>query len=529
MKRLLPVLAFSVALPSLSVFLLSGVALGATTRYIAQSAGTFSGGVACNGHVTITPATFNSTTNAPGDVNYICGTITMPVNTEALVVNGSGSSGNPITILFDSGAILASPEWPADGTGGAIDIGSNSYITINGNGGANGATQGIIEATSNGDPGAPCLEGSCQYHGDSNAIEATDGASNITIEGLSIIDMYVATNPSPGGGSCIYDHGAITNWTITNNIMHDMGWCISLQYDNGASSGITISNNQIYNIDHGVAIGGPAAGNTLSNITIYGNNIHDYSNWDTAADIWHHDGVHIWGYNDNGSDKITGINIYNNKFGGCIGNNITSHIFIEGNSGGTSNVMIYNNTLIDTCSGADNDGLINIDDPGYMLYNNTFIGAPTDTCMGVSNATNVTFVNNALSGCGTLIWVDTGGSFISGGLHNNIYANCAGSNCFAYQGAYSGSFSSWQSATGQDASPSAYVSSANLSSAGVPQTGSAVFGTGANLTSLGIATLDSDINGAVRPSSGSWDVGAYATPGNFPQPPTGLTGTIVAH
>jgi hypothetical protein len=147
--------------------------------------------------------------------------------------------------------------------------------------------------------------------------------------------------------------------------------------------------------------------------------------------------------------------------------------------------------------------------------------------MGVSNATNVTFVNNVTSRCGTLIWVDKGGSFSSGGLHNNTYADCSGSNCFAYRGNYSGLFSTWQRATDQDASPSAYVAKANLNRAGVPQPGSAVIGAGANLTSLGLSTLDADIIGASRPASDAWDVGAYSKLGSSrPQPPTGLTATV---
>jgi len=508
MKKLIPLLAFAVALVIVLVFVAIRPAFGGT-RYIAQFAGTFRGGKACDGHTTITRAMFNRLTNSPGDVSYVCGTITVPINTPGLIVRGSGTSGKPITIDFDSGAVLASPEWPAEGAGGAIDIGNNSYIAINGNGGSGAAVQGVIEATSNGDAGARCLSGTCQNHGPSNAIEAGDGASNITIEGLAIIDMYVAANPSPGGGTCIYDHGAITNWTVTDNLMHDMGWCISLQYDSGTSSGITISNNQIYNIDHGIALGGPHPGNTLTNVNIYGNTIRDYSNWDNAADSWHHDGIHIWGYNDDGSDTINGVNIYNNKFGGCIGQNVTAHIFLEGNKGSTSNVGIYNNTLIDTCKGNDNNGLINIADPGVVIDNNTFIGASTDTCMGVSNAISVTFVNNIASGCGILIWVDKNGNFSPGALHNNIYTNCSSGNCFAYHGNYSGSFSSWQKETRQDASPSAYVSNMKLSPAGVPQSRSAVLGAGANLTSLGIPALHTDLDGYPRPATGAWTVGAY--------------------
>jgi parallel beta-helix repeat protein len=508
--------------------------------YIAQAASGSANGSSCASPYAYSyfNTSGNWTTGAPsgvkigpGSIVHVCGTITVGANSEALIFQGSGTSGNPVTLHFESGAVLASPEWPPQGSGGAIDTSNHNYVVIDGNGGANGATRGVIEATATGDSGAACPSGSCTYHDDSNGIEA-DNSNNLTVQGLSIIDMYVTTTgvPSGGGGSCIWAHSQATNWTITNNVMHDVSWCINLQYDSGTSSGITISNNEIYNIDHGIAIGGPHAGNTLTNLTVSGNSIHDYSNWDTPGDVWHHDGIHIWGYNNDGSDTISGVNIFNNKFGGCIGKNVTAHIFIEANSGNTKNVAIYNNSLIDTCNGADNDGLLTTGvDGGYQIYNNTFIGTSGDICVGTSSSPNVTFVNNVVSGCGTLQYVASGGSFAAGGLHNNIYSGCSGSNCFAYRGNYSGSFATWQSATGQDASPSAYVANANLSPAGVPQAGSPVIGVGANLSSLNIGPLNTDIVGNPRSTTAAWTVGAYSTAGAAPQPPTGLTGTIVTN
>jgi hypothetical protein len=527
-------------------FLLSCLASVALTApvfandiYIAQaSAGSNNGSSCANAYAysyfntsgNWTTGVPSATKIGPGSTVHICGTITVGANTEALIFQGSGTSSSPVTLYFESGAVLASPYWPAPGSGGAVDIGSNDYLVINGNGGAGGAAQGIIEATSNGDAGATCLSGACQYHEDaSNGIEGGSGASNITIEGLTIEDLYVTASgvPSGGGGYCIYDHGQVSNWTITNNLMHDMAWCVQFQFDSGTSSGITISNNQIYNIDHGIAIGGPHAGNTITNVNVFGNNIHDYSNWDTPGDVWHHDGIHIWGYNDDGSDTITGVNIYNNTFGGCVGQNVTAHVFVEANGGSTKNVKIYNNSLIDTCNGGDGDGLLTTgQDGGYQIYNNTFMGTAGDTCVGTSNSPNTTFVNNVVSGCGTLMYVTSGGSFTSGGLHNNIYAACSSSNCFAFPGGYTTSFAAWQSYTGQDASPSADIASAGLSPAGVPQSGSPLIGAGVNLTSLGIAALNTDIAGNARPSTGSWTIGAYSNSGPTPQPPTGLTGTI---
>ncbi|MGA8528797.1 MAG: hypothetical protein WB622_03725, partial [Acidobacteriaceae bacterium] len=90
MKKLIS--GFGLVAASLLAALAITPSANATTRYIAQTAGTFSGGKACSGQTTITPATFNNTTNAAGDVNYVCGTITVAANTEALIVNGSGTS-----------------------------------------------------------------------------------------------------------------------------------------------------------------------------------------------------------------------------------------------------------------------------------------------------------------------------------------------------------------------------------------------------------------------------------------------------
>jgi hypothetical protein len=48
-----------------------------------------------------------------------------------------------------------------------------------------------------------------------------------------------------------------------------------------------------------------------------------------------------------------------------------------------------------------------------------------------------------------------------------------------------------------------------LSGAYMLGSGSPAIGTGTNLTSLGIAALNSDAAGVARPSSGAWDIGAF--------------------
>lgn len=467
-------------------------AFGATVYFAQTSAGGATGADCADAIAK------GSVTWTAGNTYHICGTVSNTAGTTVIGINASGTSGNPITLVWENGAIVEAPYCAGSGSGGCIDLEGHSYITLN------GGTNGIIEDTANG-TGLTYQQASVAIQGNSSG--------NITIENLTIENIYVHTSASDStisdsAANCIYDNGTANAWTIENNVMHDMSWCVNIQYNN--STGITINGNNIYNVDHGVALGGPAAGYTLSTVNIYGNNIHDYSNWDTAADSYHHDGVHIFGHSDNASDTITGVNIYNNTFGGCIGQNVTAHVFMEANAGGTSNVAIYGNSFIDTCAGNDPDGLLTTGvDSGYAIYNNTFIGPSTDTCVGTSSSPSIIFKNNVVSGCEPLMYITTGGGFAAGGLQNNTYANQTGSNAFSYLGTTYPAFSSWQTATGQDASPSQYVSSAGLNSAGQPLSGSAVLGVGQNLTSLSITGLDTDLLGIARPGSGNWTAGTY--------------------
>src|ERR1700721_1025344 len=71
-----------------------------TTFYVAQSAGTFSGGTACNGQAAESIATFNAGTEAAGNTYYFCGTIKTTVN-----IHGSGNSSSPITFKWDTGSL----------------------------------------------------------------------------------------------------------------------------------------------------------------------------------------------------------------------------------------------------------------------------------------------------------------------------------------------------------------------------------------------------------------------------------------
>ena len=521
---------FIFAMTSLIALAVARPAFGAT-RYVAQTAGIFSGGTACNGQTAITPATFNGLTNSPGDVNYVCGTITGSAGSTLLSPNGNGSSGNPVQIIFDTGAILQAPYFagpPNGGCGGAICLYNKSYYTVD------GGTNGIIQNTANGT--------TLSYKQTTEAIEGMN-CSNCTVKNLTISNMYVHTSTSDDtedqtGIRCITLTGS--NWTISNNIMHDAGWCLFQPYNSGDTN-TNIYNNEIYNIDHGWILATQSAGGNSGPFNFNNNHVHDYSNWDTTSNSYHHDGIHCYtSTGSGGSAHFSALNIYNNTFDGSTGVNITAHIFNEGGSGsgstpcsdGSSVINIYNNLL--SANSPINNGLIAANTGVENVYNNTFIGSGTGSGVGFyiqgGQSDTVVFKNNALTGFNQIINIPSGVNFTA---DYNEYGN-GGSNAFVCHGNFydPSTISSWKSCIGGEGN-SGYSASLTLSSSGIPLTGSVLINAGTNLSSLcsqsSTALLCSDRVGNPRPGSGAWTVGAFvANSSTGPLPPTNLTGNVTA-
>src|ERR1017187_5060971 len=114
--------------------------------------GTSQGRCTINPH---TPQWFNNSSNwgsgagqiGPGTTVLICGSfLSSTPGATLLTIQGSGISGNPITLLFDTNASLTNSTYWGYGSsdGGAIFGSSKSYITIN------GGTTGLIQNTGNG-------------------------------------------------------------------------------------------------------------------------------------------------------------------------------------------------------------------------------------------------------------------------------------------------------------------------------------------------------------------------------------------
>lgn len=495
-----------------------GSTASAKDIYISQS-GTGSGTSCAD---TLPASWFNNSANwgsgstqiGPGTTVHLCGTFTGTAGSTMLTFHGSGTSGNPITLLFESGANLTAPYWS---TNGAINTNGNSWLVVNGD--ITGGRQGIIQNTVNGTGLA--------NQQTSRGIFA-DNCANCTVENLTIANLYVhtATSDSVVGGSsvnCVRDVGG-NNFTIANLLCHDAGWGIL-----ATSSNFTLSNSEIYNVDHGVADALTGSG-TLTSINIYANHIHDYAAWDTSSNSYHHDGIHIWA---NSGAQVSAGNIYNNLFDGDVGANVTAHIYIETVSGSpagtfTSNISIFNNVFLPPAT-TRNYRAIWMDggagNPSNNAVYNNFVNTGSNgyDAVRANGQTSVSFENNVImsAGNGSSDIVLTNGTTV-GTVDYNTYLSNGGGNTFVWQTSFIGSLATWRTSCSCDAHSQLVISSQiNATSDGHLLSGSVAIGAGNNLTPLGITALDFDKAGNPRLVSGVWTDGAYNGPGSV-NPPTNL-------
>lgn len=504
-----------------SAFSLVSPAKAAQDIYIAQTAGVTPDGSSCANAKAV--SFFNTSGNwgggagqiSAGTTVHLCGTITT-----ALTVRGSGSSGSPITIFFESGAKISLPYCPGN-PNACLTMSNRSFIIVD------GGVNGIIEAVSNG-------SGLTTQNGGYGI--TADQCNSCEFKNLTIQNIYKRTSATD-----IFDGSTVRGITFSgnnvlfhNNVIHDTGWAIVHSGTNGDTS-VNIYNNDIYNIDHGYAVGG--SGNAvMSGFHFYNNHIHDYSNWDSAACNFHHDGIHAFSGPIAGAvPTITDFQIYNNLFDGNVGSCPTAHIFLEGGDPAVSgrtpwtdysgNVKIFNNIFI---SNVAMTGIVQVTKGvGNEIYNNTIIGPDSSNglILLVSDTSGAKVKNNVLSGGNVLI----GWSGINPpDLDYNLYANCTSYNCWSLFGTQTASYTVWRNnnPTADVHSVNSITTNGGMNSAGLPQSGSVALSAGLNLSSLNITALNSDKSGTARPSSGAWDIGAYQVSGGGSSPtPTPVTPT----
>jgi hypothetical protein len=526
------------------MFVILAVSLStASDIYIAQNAAGGNTGADCADAHSL--SFFNSGGNwgsagpiGPGTTVHLCGTFNAPAgSSEYLVFHGSGASGNVVTLLFESGAVLTAPYW----SGGVIDTAGNSYVVVDG--GANGT----IQATANGTNQANHQDG-----GECVISHEPGIANDVTVQNLTCANLYIDASLADNGGEDTYgiDLSNANNLVERNNTLHDMKWAIRVSYQIGSNfSNLTIANNNIYNMDHGVFTGASDSSGTasLSGVTISGNKLGSMTAWDNTANNNHHDWMHI--SSNDASMSYTDVYIENNYASGDVGYNANAGIYLAEQNGSLTGAAV-NNVFVNTATNHcwANGFLLENDNAGaFLLANNTFISQvahdactnnggtyPGDNGIVEDSSSNLTIENNILVSMKNDNFYSEGGSSLAGMDYNDEYNGGAWS--------WNGSggmtlFTLWQSDCHCDAH--SILTNPGLNSGSAPPyqlagSSSVAYRTGTNLTAAycgRIPALCTGAEGNARPSSGAWDIGAYQYSGSGstpvpPTPPTGLTATV---
>lgn len=485
-----------------------------------------------------------------GDTVHLCGTFT-----SSLILPGSGTAGNYVTIYFESGANFTSPCWPANG---AIQFNGVSWIIID------GGENGIIQNTDNGT--SLSLQQNSRGIGGNNSGTASlffGIIQNLTVTNIyhnnpAVTDSRRLGYPVDLGGSDI---------TVSNCNLSDGDGVLGYAASGTAQSNVFLLNNRIFNWNHGITIGIGDHNSYLTNIVIAGNYFDHCDTWDNSwngSSFTHHlDGIIILNNSYDPTSIITGFRIYQNQFDKHIGVHTTAAIFtdlasthtqmfdyyvynnifnIESNSwgngaivGGGSNAWCVNNSILGTVtSGTNHSGFISwsgntncYELNNIVLYAGANLGASTTNTISssVSATNNLLVMNSYLTG----IYSDYNifsGTGITWGLDirqqsngNDQWALNAGFNTLHnwqtyYDNEYGPGGSAncncgwtlpiWNTAHA-DPHSLTNIPALNASTFAPLSTDNAAKGRGTNLFAFGITN---DFYGSVRLSSGNYDIGA---------------------
>ena len=554
-RKLLVTIAFSLAVAGFA---------SASDIYFAQNAQGANNGQDCADAYAYNDGShgINKSANwVAGNTLHVCGTITVNAGQNIISAQGSGSSGNPITIKFEQGAILQAPYF-GTGSSAGIYLSGHNYITVNGgnSGKATGGTAwtgGLIQNYANGSAGqknCPGLSntytGACTYQQNPTTVIEAIGSNNLTIQNLGPCIVAVVTNAQFSNGApgadCIHFQGS--NVTITNNQLYWDGLGIDNTYY-GNDTNTVISNNDFQENGWGLGCAGANVSNT--NYQVFNNHFHNFDGWTgTGA---HVNGIHCY---DGSGGGIQQFYLYNNLFDGNMGTCCwTAWVYLEANgpgnnwNGSTGTLYAFNNIFFSpqVCCDSGN-GLLNYGGPsskGHMVVNNYFFGTPAQAgaCIDFTGSgPGQTIENNVFQNCGQVI---TGSTFQGNPAPGwdvwdyNIYANISSGNpAWSVSSIKTNSFSTWQSACGCDTHSQAQLSSllADITSEGVPSSGYIGIQQGANLSAMAVGNMtalayDTGAGNSHTPTqrpNGNWDIGSYeyASSSSIPQPPTGLSALV---
>ena len=512
--------------------------------YVAQTAGTFSGGSHCNGQTAVTVATFNASTPSPGTLIYLCGTITGAAGATGINFPNfvSGTLANPIIVRADTGFDLTAPYWA-----NAINMYGSSYVTLDGVG------VGTIENTQNGT--------GLTYEQTSTGINvnSSSGVTGVVIKNWTIKNIQTHTSDSdatrPGTDGIHINSGCIS-CSITRNSITDVDE--GIVYSGGSIStpdtGTSFTWNTLSRINWGFDIG-----NGYSTAALFAFN--DVSCVIGAACNWCTNGSNACGsaYHHNGFFLESAVGVHTNMtFNANYVHDVNPSSGYIGPCGGCMyvNLILVNNVGFTTAGqqGGTNGDFGVLDG---ILANNTVIGpgaTSTVSSSGVggtgNGSTSFTAKNNIVQAMG--LGETNGGSFgtFVSDYNNfyNLYGNCCFGGIMDKIGTFYATVAAWTAASpGAAWDAHSTIGNPNLAgSAPFVITSTAAGGayqTGTNLTSLGIAALDIGApqtfgvtgncgTGCLpRPATGPWDMGSYPFSGGAPTPtvPTSILPLTLAN
>jgi hypothetical protein len=287
--------------------------------------------------------------------------------TTGLTIQGSGTAGNVITILFESGAKFSKPYLD---TYGAIVSYNKSYITIDGN------NTGVIENTDNGT--------ALNNHLDSYAM-LLEGGTAVEIKNLTIRNLYVRTpntNDGASGNTTGIRANSVVNLRIHDNVITHAKYGILAQAENRTTDSLSIYRNDVSLSSTALAVCASSTGFSYTNVDIYSNNFHNGYTWWSTDELFHNDGIHVFMLKS--TAYIGPLKIYNNKIYGDWGRRITGLIFTEGT---VADLRIYNNLL--TITGTANPGQ-NLPAEALMDLGTSYVNASAliygNTASGIGSA-----------------------------------------------------------------------------------------------------------------------------------------------
>lgn len=474
----------------------------ATSAFISQSGtGAMTGADCANARAYSMPETAS-----PGDTLHLCGTWTFGVNAHGFEMISSGSSGNPITIKFESGAILQSPAFFTGG--GGIEIGNDAWVVVD------GGTNGIIQNTDNG-YGLGNLQ-------DSHGIYANPcdhcEVKNLTISNICVETQNAPTQECPTAGIDIRG----INTSVHDNVIHDASVLIFAGQGSADDLRLDVYSNDLY---HGGWALGCAQGTASVGLFFHGNHVHDNANWDTVDNSFHKNGVHCYIPIGSSGSGYAAIWDWNNLFDGDWGDGHITAMFYQDQE--TEPHYLWNNVYAPSnVPFIGQSTILEIEGP-IFAYNNVKTGAQWGVCFGFGGS-NSQIENNVIEGCGQIFSASSASGADTAHIDYNFYANSStGNPLWRIIGVGSSSsgtsnsttLASWQMVCSCDAHSQAQASNwANLnSSSGIPSAGFVGQNVALNLSTTAtgnLATLQDDITGAVRPGGATlWTAGAYVIGG----------------